>query len=637
MIARAHGRSSVSRPSSRAGSQTRQPVQTPTPPIQNRPAVRDSPNDGPRQADPLAQLQNQPPPLPFGAPPIQGLPPGVVPTLGLPPGMVPTAFMPHMAPGPPGVTFPPPHFQNHPALQQHLQHLQQLHPHAPGHPQPGHVHHTFVHNFPPGQAQPHTQPQPQRTPQRTPQPPDGFSAQLPQFNVSTATETAGENPGAEQAPSQNTSLHAAATSTPSQTARGTPVQHANPPNAQDGGRYHMTFSQTTLFGPPPGQFQQPIAIAQPNADHGHQFPAVNLMHQQMQALHGGQHHMPVNNQGTPHMPVHNTSGASTVYLLSSPSGPHALVYQPDGVFGSAFFHAPPVSAISSRIMSRSASSRLRQGGIVVEPATAAGGNAPQGERAADEVVVIGAAGVQDARQPEPDLLAQIQPILGQVWFLLRIMLFAYFLLGHGPGWHRPIGLACLCIGFLILRNADVGTQLREALRSWWEGVVGINRAPRADGQGPPLPQQPQQHQAAAQGRAQAVPVPAAEPAAEARANGWQRHLHMIQRALALFVASLWPGVGEHTVRARREMEEREQRHAREIEEAAERERLQAVEDQAPPAPESGELGNAKTGVIADGLGESSAAAVSTGVDSGASGSMRERNGHLDDVQARPSL
>jgi hypothetical protein len=41
----------------------------------------------------------------------------------------------------------------------------------------------------------------------------------------------------------------------------------------------------------------------------------------------------------------------------------------------------------------------------------------------------------------------MQPILGHFWLLLRVMIFAYFILGTNMGWRRPLALAFIGLGF----------------------------------------------------------------------------------------------------------------------------------------------------------------------------------------------
>ena len=135
------------------------------------------------------------------------------------------------------------------------------------------------------------------------------------------------------------------------------------------------------------------------------------------------------------------------------------------------------------------------------------------------------------------------------------------------------------------------------IRAWWEGVVGV--PPRgAGGQG-----QEQQPNAgnAAPGAVNQQPVQGAEGGAhqqqpqrgmptpdqvaqrllnqtqDERRTWLREQIRPVERAVALFVASLWPGIGEAHVRARREEEER--RRAEEEVEARRRAEEEAARTQ----------------------------------------------------------
>lgn len=146
-----------------------------------------------------------------------------------------------------------------------------------------------------------------------------------------------------------------------------------------------------------------------------------------------------------------------------------------------------------------------------------------------------------ADNQEANVLAPWQPLLAQGWMLLRLLFFAWILLGTGQGWRRPLALLAIGVVFWAINANGIGNTVRDAVRSWWEAVVG-------------LPGQPQEQE-----------------------HGVIRQaLRPVERLLALLIASLWPGVGERTVAARREAEERQRREEGERQ-AAEAERQRQLE------------------------------------------------------------
>ena len=302
-----------------------------------------------------------------------------------------------------------------------------------------------------------------------------------------------------------------------------------------------------------------------------------------------------------HQQTPSDSNNVTAYLLSSPQGPQAMLFSPQfGTYTGAFpANAQPMTTTSQ-------AGHQHQGTQptptpTVQPANAA---APQQQPPADPVaraaaqhLANGFAAQQAAQQQavaagrDPgiqDPLAPIQPLLAHFWLLLRILIFAYFLLGSSMGYTRPMILAGICMVFWAIRMGALGAQ-GEAVRRWWEGVVGVpGRGEGQQGQqqgqgnqgqaqagnnvnnGSQAPQQPAQ----ANGR---QPMPTPEQVAQRLLNedaarreqrrGWLREqIRPVERAVALFVASLWPGVGEAHVRA----QEQEQRRLAEEEVAARR-------------------------------------------------------------------
>ena len=188
-----------------------------------------------------------------------------------------------------------------------------------------------------------------------------------------------------------------------------------------------------------------------------------------------------------------------------------------------------------------------------------------------------------------------------------------------------IGLTFWAFRLGVLGNEEIMNQARR----WWQGVVGLPERPREQAGG----QQPQ-GQAAPVGQAGAAPpaevqqqrgqqrMPTPEEVAQRlldenadQNRGWLREqIRPVERAVALFVASLWPGIGEAHVRAQRELREQEERRAAEAEvearrRAEERRAGQEKKDgaQTEQAAESGENEHTSLGGSSGVEGENSAA------------------------------
>lgn len=219
--------------------------------------------------------------------------------------------------------------------------------------------------------------------------------------------------------------------------------------------------------------------------------------------------------------------------------------------------------------------------------------------------------------------------MAHLWFLFRVLIFAYFLLGSGMGWRRPLFLIVLAITYWMIRVGFLNAQngLGGAVRGWWEGLVGVPRAaaeePRREGQQMLTPEQVAERLIRERRERQQGPLP-----------WWREQIRPLERAVALFVASLWPGVGEAHVRAREEEEERRRNEA-EVEEArrvVEQQQLQ--EGQVEGSSVAVDEGKAKvdgadgaSASMATGGGETTASA--SGIDVSAEGSssdLRARDG-----------
>jgi hypothetical protein len=359
-------------------------------------------------------------------------------------------------------------------------------------------------------------------------------------------------------------------------------------------------------GPPPHMFPQPPPFFTPQHP---QFPTpFPPVHPQAGAF-----------MSPPHLQNPPAPSDATCYLFSSPQGPQALLFSPQhGTYTSTLARTPlagltPTPTIplqqaqqvfigaGQQLLDQQA--RQAPGGDAVAAAAAAmlqnaqqqnGGHVGNGNNAGNGAVnanqdPIPLGGLQ--QQPQQQQQQALQALANHMWLLLRILIFAYFLLGANMGWRRPAALLVIGLGFWMVRMGLFGEG--GVARRWWEEVVGVpqqqgqaqlgaegqpNQAPGEQAAAP----QGQQH-GAGNGRGMPTPEQLAQRLLNERREAQNQRLQRVrelvrpvERAVALFVASLWPGVGEAAVRAREEEERR--RNEAEVEarrrEQEERERLE---------------------------------------------------------------
>ncbi|KAM0711212.1 hypothetical protein Q7P35_001951 [Cladosporium inversicolor] len=311
---------------------------------------------------------------------------------------------------------------------------------------------------------------------------------------------------------------------------------------------------------------------------------------------------PPRTQPTPLVPNMNCSrqqppsgSDTTCYLLSSPQGPQALLFSPQhGTYtGSLAGHA--TTGLSSGVNQYNGLHRVvHLGGASGHPAltptqpagAAHNANGQAGNAPVDPAV---AAAQQIAQQINQAQQAQaradnpggpLQPLLAHFWLLLRVMIFAYFIIGTNMGWRRPVALATIGLGFYLIRAGLFGDG--GIARRWWDGIVRVEQRPRAQAQA-------QGEAAPADGEQRPGQLPTPEELAQrliqerqealnrAPLHRIREQLRPVERAGALFFASLWPGVGEAHVRAREAEERRLQEEEVEQRRREEEERQRAIE------------------------------------------------------------
>ncbi len=332
------------------------------------------------------------------------------------------------------------------------------------------------------------------------------------------------------------------------------------------------------------------------------------------------------------------TAGTTAWLLSTPTGPQALVFAPGhGYFSSAPAPTPTTAQLTTsqrstrHDLTQHAPGRpLRHRHTPGQAGLAPAGNAAN---AAPAQVVVRPAG-QGQVNDENDLF---HLIVQRGWLFLRLYIFMFVLSEPGT-WRRWILLAVAVIACLLPRENPL-RDLTNRVRAHIEGLIPVAATP---GQGV----QVQQGQ-----NAGVLPGNATAPRPDGGAVAGQRDsghaaarpnqnqgngnrglvrdaIYRVERAVALFLASLVPGVGERHVRAReearREAERAETEHlAAENARIAEESRKdevsapsQATEQEKQKSSEGNNSNTGNLGAGANGSGATASALAGTAVPSG---------------------
>ena len=308
-------------------------------------------------------------------------------------------------------------------------------------------------------------------------------------------------------------------------------------------------------------------------------------------------------QATGSTPSTRTSNAPSpeFFILSGPQGPVGVLFDERGTYTTAPF-APTISfdafnqqfAANRQILAALGQQMAQHHQQPFAPplhpnqphqaqnANPAPGAAPAAPGAAAQPGQP-AAQAQAPAQPQNDRMVVAA---GHLWLLFKLLCFIYLFAG-GSGWRRPIMMG---VAGAVVYLAQIGLfeNQFERLRRHFEALLPLpEREPQ-----PPNPQQANGQggdagrSGAGQGGqgADAARMPTPEEAArrlvrerDDRGRGWLRdRVRVAERAVALFVASLWPGLGERMVQARedriRAEREEERRAAEEDQARVERER-----------------------------------------------------------------
>ena len=337
----------------------------------------------------------------------------------------------------------------------------------------------------------------------------------------------------------------------------------------------------TFIPDPTGRASRPQSTTrqfQPNAPLGPMHPAhlhaIRQNHlQNMQLDQMSQFAQLRNAMGIPLPNVRQTiTSTSTVYLLSSPRGPEALLMSPSGVFTSPGYSM--ITQIPSSNTERGAPTVTNTSDTRPVPSTSTPAATPtvaptqQPEQQAPQQQPQAQPQQQQQLQQQDqagDLLRILLPLGGQLWLVVRIIGFVYLFSG-GQDWRNTIALGVIALVGFLVQTGVFNPLLRNIWRPIREHVESIINSEQA--------------RPATTNSSNQTPQQMAERLVEEHrgiSNTLRRAVRRAERSALLFTASLIPGVGESQVRAR-ERAEREQREAEErARQEAEQEQREAEE------------------------------------------------------------
>lgn len=288
---------------------------------------------------------------------------------------------------------------------------------------------------------------------------------------------------------------------------------------------------------------------------------------------------------------HRSSEQSSVYLLSSPSGPQALLVSPWGTY-TAPWQGPTLAGVGLPLTMQQNYHQSTPTAPATNPSEVPSQNPTNNPQAQPQQQQN-----QQANEAR-DLLRLLLPLGGHIWLLIRLFGFVYFFTAGG-GSRRAFLLGAFAFLVFIAQTGifrPLHRAVWEPIRRHVEGLLPIpgNELPPGPAQGAVGMQHPPAPIAESEAaRRDRQPSPQ-DAAARLLQDGERRdtsvfreQIRRIERAVALFVGSLVPGFGERHIAARDAAEAIRQAEIRQREDAASREEEER-NAQAPGAGSSGE-------------------------------------------------
>ena len=262
-------------------------------------------------------------------------------------------------------------------------------------------------------------------------------------------------------------------------------------------------------------------------------------------------------------PAMQSSQPTTAWLLSSPTGPEALLFAPGhGYFASPSRVSPSTTSrvqsnvgVSSETMPAQQNTASNDSPAADRPAPARVENPPAGQMA---LANQGPGGNQNQIQNNENDLVHF--ILQRGWLFIRLYMFI-LVFSDGNTWRRWILLALATLVCCLPRENPFQAAL-VTVRRHVDNLIGPpaeQQQARPQGQAG-HPDRPTPTNTAQAGQAnpatQRIPETTATQQRQQQPNLVRDTLFRVERAVALFLASLVPGVGERHVQAREEARQR---------------------------------------------------------------------------------
>lgn len=292
-----------------------------------------------------------------------------------------------------------------------------------------------------------------------------------------------------------------------------------------------------------------------------------------------------------------------LYLLSSPQGPVGILFDQQGTYTTAPLSSPMSSQTfidqynqNRQLIARlgqhiAQSSHVSHGQLGLQPTPTQHFIQPQPaqpealDQAAAQRVIQNIIQNRDQRQAanappaNPDAPAdndRAGNMAGHLWLMFKLACFVYIFAGGG-GWYRPLMLGSIAIIVYIIQLGVFEAQLNVIRRHFEVLLPNADRIAQRRAHDANQP-----NAAGADPRRNLTPEEAARRILQQQRNnqfGWVRDgVRTLERGVALFVASLWPGIGERMVHAQEERERLERVAASEERERVEEERRRAEEE-----------------------------------------------------------
>ncbi|KAL5116128.1 hypothetical protein ACEQ8H_006025 [Pleosporales sp. CAS-2024a] len=160
-------------------------------------------------------------------------------------------------------------------------------------------------------------------------------------------------------------------------------------------------------------------------------------------------------------------------------------------------------------------------------------------------------------------------IAGHVWLVFKLACFVYFF--SGTGWYKSIFLGLIVAGVYLAQLGIFEGQFR-VIRQHFEAMLPVGALAERVAQ--PAAEPPRRNMTPEEAARRIL-----QQQRDERASWFRDSLRTVERSFAIFVASLWPGIGERMVHAQEERVRAERVAEEERQRAAEEEQKKREEEE----------------------------------------------------------